>query len=393
MSKSLDSVSIIIPDIKGFDFNDVARFIAEGAFLGNYSFNKYKSLPDKEKTVNSMEFVASGKEAEAIIKEALVVAENTFICRDLVNDITEEVNPVKFADFAKKIASKSNFKCKVLTKKDIEKKGMGLLLAVNRGSLIEPRVVILEYKGDSSSKKVYGLVGKGLTFDSGGMNLKPTGSIETMRSDMAGAAAVLCALKSIAELKIKKNVVAVIPLTENMLSSNSYRPGDIYKSYSGKTVEIGNTDAEGRLILADALSFMEKELKPDVIIDLATLTGACIVAFGETVAAYLSTDDSLAKALENSANYTGEKIWRLPFFEDYEDRMKSDVADISNMSSEKNAGTICGAVFLKNFVEKTPWAHIDIAGTAWYSKARGYRPKAATGYGVRLLVDFIKKAD
>jgi len=175
-----------------------------------------------------------------------------------------------------------------------------------------------------------------------------------------------------------------------MLSSNAFRPGDIYKAYSGKTVEIGNTDAEGRLILADALSYMEKEIKPDVITDLATLTGACVVTFGETVAAYLTTDDVLASAVESASAATGEKLWRLPFFDDYEDRMKSDVADLNNMAAEKNAGTISGAVFLKNFVEKTPWAHIDIAGTAWYSKARGYRPKNATGYGLRLVVELVK---
>ena len=266
---------------------------------------------------------------------------------------------------------------------------MGLLLAVNRGSSIEPRVVKIEYKGDPENKKVLGIIGKGITFDSGGMDLKPSASMETMRSDMSGAASVLCVMKSLAELKVKKNVIAVIPLTENMLSSNAYRPGDIFRSYSGKTVEIGNTDAEGRLILADAIAYMEKEIKPELIIDIATLTGACVVTFGETVAAFLSNDDRLAAAIESASAETGEKLWRLPFFDDYEDRMKSEIADLSNMSSEKNAGTIAGAVFLKKFIDKTPWLHIDIAGTAWYSKARGYRPKNATGYGLRLLVNMI----
>jgi len=190
--------------------------------------------------------------------------------------------------------------------------------------------------------------------------------------------------------KVKKNVTAVIPLTENMLSSNAFRPGDVFTGYNGKTVEIGNTDAEGRLILADALAYMEKEIKPDVIVDLATLTGSCVLTFGETVAAYLSADDAVCSALESSAAVTGEKIWRLPLFEDYDDRMKSDIADLNNMSSEKNAGAIAGAIFLRNFVEKTPWAHIDIAGTAYYSKARGYRPKNATGFGLRLVVDLIQ---
>jgi len=390
MSKKFDSVSIISPEVEGFERGDLFRYCAEGALLANYNFVKYKSIDEKDKPLSAIDFVGAFKSLESILAEVFIIAKNTWLCRDLVNDITDEVNPVKFADLAKSIFAKSNVKCRVLTKKDIEKKGMGLLLAVNRGSMVEPRVVVLEYKGDSTSKDFIGLVGKGITFDSGGMNLKPSGSMETMRSDMAGAAAVLCAMKTIAELKIKKNLYGVIPLTENMLSSNAYRPGDIYRAYNGKTVEIGNTDAEGRLILADALSYMEKELKPKCIVDLATLTGACVVTFGETVAAYLSTDESLAKSIEEAASLTGEKLWRLPFFEDYEDRMKSDVADLSNMSSEKNAGTISGAVFLKNFIEKTPWTHVDIAGTAWYSKARGYRPKNATGYGVRLLVELVK---
>jgi leucyl aminopeptidase len=214
--------------------------------------------------------------------------------------------------------------------------------------------------------------------------------METMRCDMAGAAAVLFTMKTLAELKLKKNITAIIPLTENLLSNNAFRPGDIFVSSSGKSVEIGNTDAEGRLILADALSLMIKEIKPDVIVDIATLTGSCVVTFGETVAAYLSTDEKISFELESASARTGEKIWRLPLFEDYEDRLKSDIADLNNVSAEKNAGAIVGAVFLKNFIDKTPWAHIDIAGTAWYSKERGYNPKYATGFGVRLLVDLIK---
>jgi leucyl aminopeptidase len=197
-------------------------------------------------------------------------------------------------------------------------------------------------------------------------------------------------MKSLAELKVVKNVTAVMPLTENMLSNNAFRPGDVFTGYSGKSVEIGNTDAEGRLILADALAYMEKEIKPDVIVDLATLTGSCVMTFGETVAAYLSENDTISAALEASSVKTGEKIWRLPLFEDYDERMKSDIADLNNMSSEKNAGAIAATVFLRNFVEKTPWAHIDIAGTAYYSKARGYRPKNATGFGVRLIVELIQ---
>ena len=391
ISKKIKKISFMIPEIKDKKRSETLRFISEGAMLSNYSFNKYKSENDLEIPLEIMDFYISEKEDLSIIKDMEIIAGNTMLCRDLVNDTTDEVNPVSFADTAKKIAESCGLKCTIMDKKEIEKKKMGLLLAVNRGSVVPPRVVVLEYKGDSDSKKVFGLIGKGITFDSGGMDLKPASSMETMRCDMAGAATVLYTMKTLAELNVKKNVTAVMPLTENMLSSNAFRPGDVFIGYSGKSVEIGNTDAEGRLILADALAYMEKEIRPDVIIDLATLTGSCVVTFGETVAAYLSTDDAISSALESSSADTGEKIWRLPLFDDYDDRMKSDVADLNNMSSEKNAGAIAGAIFLRNFVEKTPWAHIDIAGTAWYSKARGYRPKNATGFGLRLIVDLIRK--
>lgn len=390
ISKKMKKISVMIPEVKDKKSADILRFIAEGAMLSNYSFNKYKSDNDLEIPLESIDFFTSGKEDPSIVKDMEVLAENTMQCRDLVNDTTDAVNPVSFADLARVIAEAAGIKCTVFEKKDIEKKKMGLLLAVNRGSIVPPRVVILEYKGDPASKKVFGLVGKGITFDSGGMDLKPASSMETMKCDMAGAATVLYTMKSLAELKVKKNVTAVMPLTENMLSSNAFRPGDIFIGYSGKSVEIGNTDAEGRLILADALAYMEKEIKPDVIVDLATLTGSCVLTFGETVAGYLSTDEAVSSALELSSVKTGEKIWRLPLFEDYDDRMKSDIADLNNMSSEKNAGAIAAAVFLRSFIEKTPWAHIDIAGTAYYSKARGYRPKNATGFGLRLVVDLIQ---
>jgi len=390
ITKKIRKASVIVPEIKNQLPADIIRVVAEGSMLANYVFNKYKSDRDGESPLDTIEFYTSSKEDASIVRDIQIIANNTILCRDLINDTTDEVNPVSFAGLSMQIAAETGLTCTVYEKKDIEQKKMGLLLAVNRGSVIEPRLIILDYAGDGKSKKVFGLVGKGITFDSGGMDLKPPASMETMRSDMAGAAAVLYTMKTLAELKVKKNVRAVIPLTENMLSSNAFRPGDIFTSYNGKTVEIGNTDAEGRLILADALSFMEKEIKPDVIVDLATLTGACIVTFGETVAAYLSTDEGISAALESSAVKTGEKLWRLPFYDDYDDRMKSDVADLNNMSSEKNAGTIAGAVFLRNFIEKIPWAHIDIAGTSWYSKARGYRPKNATGYGIRLLIDLIR---
>lgn len=391
MDKKMNELAVVIPEIKNFTREQTLRYISEGMALANYRFDRYKNSDTKgEKPVEKIVFISSSKNAQSIIHRTEIITRNTFLCRDMINDTSDSINPVSFAESAAAISKKSGLKCTVLNREKIESKKMGLLLAVNRGSLIEPRVVKIEYRGDVENPKVIGVIGKGITFDSGGMNLKPSGSMETMRSDMSGAATVLCVMKSLAELKVKRNVTAVIPLTENMLSGNAYRPGDIYRSYKGLTVEIGNTDAEGRLILADAIAYMEKEVGPELIVDMATLTGACVVTFGETVAAYLSTDDKLASVIESASSDTGEKLWRLPFFEDYEDRMKSEIADLSNMSSEKNAGTIAGAVFLKKFVGKTPWLHLDIAGTAWYSKARGYRPKNATGYGLRLLLNMIE---
>jgi leucyl aminopeptidase len=207
---------------------------------------------------------------------------------------------------------------------------------------------------------------------------------------MAGAAAAMYAIKAIAELRLKKNVIAVIPLCENMISNDSYRPGDVFKAYNGKNVEIANTDAEGRLILADALAYAEKKFKSDYIIDIATLTGACLVCFSEYIAALVSTNDKLADAVFSAGEATGDRVWRLPIYKEYEEDLKSDIADIKNVSATRNAGTILGGVFLKNFIKDTPWAHIDIAGTAWYSKHRGYKPKYATGFGVRLFVELIK---
>ncbi len=394
ISKKMKRLSVIVPEINGKSIDQSLKIISEGALLSNYTFIKYKTDKEIETPLDQIDFYINGSDSEvkksaSTLKINDIIVANTMLCRDLVNDTTDAVNPVSFAEIALKTSAIPGLKCTVFEKREIEKLKMGLLLAVNRGSLVPPRVVVLEYKGDPGSKKLFGLVGKGITFDSGGMDLKPPASMETMRCDMAGAATVLYVMRTIAELKLKRNVTAIIPLTENMLSNGAFRPGDVFTGYSGKTVEIGNTDAEGRLILADALAYMEKEIKPDVIVDLATLTGSCVVTFGETVAGYLSTDEKLSSAIESSSAETGEKIWRLPLFEDYDDRMKSDIADLNNMSSEKNAGAICGAVFLRNFVEKTPWAHIDIAGTAWYSKARGYRPKNATGFGLRLIVDVV----
>lgn len=388
--KGLTQIHIVVPSLTAVP--DVARCISEGAFLSNYNFNRYKTNNDESAPLLQKAVLVcdNPQQLSPMLKEVAVVCNNTLLCRDLVNETTENANPVTIAKLAKKIATQHAIQCTVYTKKDITKMKMGLLLAVSRGSIYPPYCIVMRYRGAPSKKESIAIVGKGITFDTGGINLKPTGHIETMRTDMAGAATCIYAIAAVAQMKLPMNVHAVIPLAENMISHTAYKPGDVFTAYNGKTVEILSTDAEGRLILADALSFTEKTIKPKAIIDLATLTGACIVSFGEIVAAYLTNDEQLSTALTKASEATGEKIWRLPLYKEYNEEMKSDIADIVNVPAQRNAGTIMGATFLKNFVEDTPWAHIDIAGTAWYSKKREYVPKYATGFGVRLLYKLVK---
>ncbi|OHD67382.1 MAG: hypothetical protein A2W19_00255 [Spirochaetes bacterium RBG_16_49_21] len=389
--KSIDKINVIAPDIESIDPAHILSSLAEGIYLANYGFDKYKTKKSDEgkpRLASALFYTAAANPAPLLAKIKIVCG-NTLLCRDLVNETSEKSDSRAIALAAKALARLPGVTCTVYGKKEIEKMKMGLLLAVNKGSKRPPQFVVLRYRGDRKSNKYFTMIGKGITFDSGGMNLKPTGNIEDMRTDMAGAAAVLFALKSAAELRLKKNLYALLPLTENMLSNDSYRPGDVFTAYNGTTVEIGNTDAEGRLVLADALAFAEKKLKPDCIVDIATLTGACVATFGEHTAGYMTPDEDLAGLLEAAGAATGDRVWRLPLLKDYEDNLKSDIADITNISAEKNAGTIIGAVFLKNFIASTAWAHIDIAGTARYTKQRGYRPKNATGYGVRLLLELV----
>lgn len=389
--RKIRELHVVIPPVKSMDENEVITAIAEGLYLSNYSFSRYKSKQNNsEADIDTVFIYTDSDKAPALLRETAIICENSLLCRNLVNDTSDNSNPAGISKAAKKIAKQHGITCTILGRKDMEKLNMGLMCAVSRGSHYPPQCVILKYTGKPGNKHTLGLVGKGVTFDSGGINIKPSGNIESMRSDMAGAAACLYTVKTAAELKLKINIVAAIPCVENMITSGSYRPGDVFRSYTGKTVEIGNTDAEGRLILADALAYTIDRYKPDVIVDIATLTGACVVCFGELVAGLLSTSDELSENLFNAGEKSGERLWRLPLYKEYDEDIKSDIADICNISPKKQAGSIIGAVFLKHFVQKTPWAHIDIAGTAWYSKRRGYLPKNATGYGVRLLTEFLK---
>jgi leucyl aminopeptidase len=284
----------------------------------------------------------------------------------------------------KQAAQKTGLKIEIKNEPWLKKQGFGSMLAVAQGSGNRPCLVVLKHQPQGAKKTVV-LVGKGVTFDSGGLNLKPTGAIETMKCDMSGAAAVAAALVAAAKRKLKVNLIGVLPLVENMPSGTAIRPGDVIKTWAGKTVEIGNTDAEGRLILIDAMAWAIDTYGPDITIDMATLTGACVVALGEKIAGVFSPDNSLADKLEKAGIDTHERCWRMPLPEDYKELLKSDVADTGNISSGRWGGAITAALFLSEFVKDTRWAHIDIAGPAFLKKGGPYGEAGATGFGVRLI--------
>lgn len=390
----LDRFSII-PNNSGYD---EIRAIVDGAVLGDYEFDKY--ITDKErkrKKIKNLTLLlpsANNARVKNAVDEQKIICYNQNFVRDLVNKNSLDKIPEKLANEIQKVARANKISCKILNEKDIEKLGMNLILGVNRGSKYPPRVVILEYYGDLKSKERIALVGKGITFDSGGLNLKPTGYLETMKQDMAGAATVVGTLITAAKLKLKKNLIGAIALTENMPGAGAQKPGDIIKSYSGITVEVANTDAEGRLILGDTIAYVVKKYQPKILIDLATLTGAVISALGDAVAGIFGNDDELIKKLTEAGGKTYERVWQLPIYDEHREDVKSEIADIKNIGFQTRigyAGPIAGAAFIENFVSNNvKWAHIDIAGTAFMERKRYYLKKGATGFGIRLLIEFLK---
>lgn len=377
------------------DAHRVALAALEGALLATYSYSEHKS--EKPQRLKALEIVlpALGK---ADLARCEAVCAGVWAARDLVNGNAEDVNPVTLAAWAQKLAVRfPSLSCTVLTEKDMKKEKMGLLLAVGRASPTQPRLIGLLYRGKPSSARLTALVGKGVTFDSGGYNFKPTGSIENMRDDMAGAAAVLGTMQALAESKAPVNVVAVVPAAHNALQGDAFFAGDVYRSYSGKTVEIQSTDAEGRLVLADAITWCQKVYKPTEIVDIATLTGSILASFGDLMAGLFSNDPALAARLSAAAAASDEALWLMPLPQAVSESLKSDLADLRNLSKlpKGHAGAIAGAAFIKEFVEgKTPWAHLDIAGMAYNTREdRGHTGKYATGYGVRLLYEFLTSGD
>ncbi len=373
---------------------DMLTAVLEGACLGNHVFDRYKN----KKALKPLKHITLALPPGAVKTYAKLprrveaISQGTLLARDWVSMPSNDKTPAQLSKVFLKLANKENLKTTLLNPKQLQQEKFGALMAVAAGSQNTPRLAVLEY-APKGAKKTIALVGKGVTFDSGGINLKPTGGLEDMKCDMSGAAAVAATLITVAKLKPHVRIVGVLPLVENMISGNATRPGDIIKSHAGKTIEIGNTDAEGRLILVDAMSYTLKKYKPDVMVDVATLTGACVVALGEKIAGLFTPDEDLAEAILASGQKTHERIWRLPLPEDYKELLKSDFADTNNMSSTRWGGAITAALFLSGFTEGTRWAHIDIAGPAYQKKASAYCEAGGTGFGVRLFCDLIDRLE
>jgi leucyl aminopeptidase len=371
------------------DIAQVGRAVAEGTLLAMYKFSKYKTEKDDFTPESLMLVDRTSKKLEEGIRVGSILAESTNYVREIVNSPACFVTPTAFADEAKRVAKKHRLKITTLDKNGIEKMGMNALLGVSLGSSQHPRFIVMEYKVSKKKDKI-AIVGKGITFDSGGLDLKPAQYMETMKLDKAGAAAVIGIMQAAARLRLPINIVGAMPVTENMPGPSAQKPGDIVTAYNKKTIEIINTDAEGRLILADALSYVEEKYKPKIIIDLATLTGAVVIALGYHAAGVLGNDQKLIDRVKGAGQKSFERVWQLPLWSEHKEAVKSEVADVANAfrASLVDAGTINGAAFLSNFV-KTSWVHVDIAGTAWSLEEREYIPKAATGYGVRLVAQLL----
>jgi len=373
---------------KNVNLLDLVEGYTEGSLLGLYSFDKYKKT--EITNVDELTIVSENIDSLIDLKNAInkgqIIAKATNLARDMVNEPANYMTPSRIADIAKEIAAKHSLNLKVLDVTDMSGLGMGALLGAAKGSVEPPKLVVLSYKGNIGSTDTIGFIGKGVTFDSGGISLKPSSGMGEMKDDMAGAAAVLAAISGIAQLRPKMNVTAFIPTIENLPSGNALRPSDILRSMNGKTIEIVSTDAEGRLILADALCYAVKN-GASPLIDLATLTGACRVALGTRYAGAFSNNNKLMEDINNAATKTGEHIWQLPLPEEYKELNKSNIADIKNVG-DKYAGAISAALFLAEFVNKKPWSHLDIAGVADSSVENGYIVKGATGFGVRMLIEF-----
>ncbi|MEJ2372706.1 MAG: leucyl aminopeptidase, partial [Sulfurimonas sp.] len=369
------------------------KAIVEGLILGGYEFNRYKSEPKKH-TLKRIDLKC--RDIKALMKDfedAVIVAEATCFTRDIVNTIPEDIHPETLAELARDLAKENKLECTILGEKALKKEKCGAMLAVGRASRHESQLIHLTYKPKKKAKKVITLVGKGLTYDSGGLSLKPGTSMVTMKMDKAGACAVLGIIKAISELKLDVEVHAFVGAVENMIGGDAYKPDDVLVSRSGKTIEVRNTDAEGRLVLVDVLDYAQEKVKADYIFDFATLTGACMVALGQYTTGVMGNSHALKHALYDAANNSGELIGSLPFNKHLKKQLKSEIADICNISNKPYGGAITAGLFLDNFIKeenKDKWLHFDIAGSAYTESPWDVNTYGATGAGVRLMSEFIK---
>ena len=396
--KGAPNVSVIVDSLSGVKPGaaEMAAELAYGARLASYRFDKYRTKEKKEDkpTLKAMKFLCDSPErAQTAFALRECVAAGVFLARDLVSEPANILYPETLADRAKEL-SRLGIKVEVLGENSMKRLGMGALLGVGQGSAHESKLVVMQWNGahrnhtgggKSKADAPIVIVGKGVTFDTGGISIKPALGMEDMKYDMAGSAVVIGLMKALAGRKAKVNAVGVIGLVENMPSGAAQRPGDVVTSMSGQTIEVVNTDAEGRLVLADALWYAKERFKPRMMINLATLTGAIVICLGNEKAGLFSNNDSLAAHIAKAGDLEGEKLWRMPLDDEYDNMLKSNIADMKNISGDRGAGSITAAQFLQRFVGKTPWAHLDIAGVSWTSKDKAITPKGGTGYGVRLL--------
>ena len=388
----IDDLSINFIKANGLCTGGVTKSIVQGIKLASYKFDKYKQ--SKESYEPKVTIIGGPKEKfdkmREKIEEASNVADGIILARDLVNEPANILYPETLAERAVEVGKESGFEVEVFDEKQIEELGMKAFLEVAKGSVHRPKLIVMRYMGNAHSDEIVGLVGKGLTFDTGGYSLKPSTSMDTMKSDMGGAAAVIGTMKALAKNKVEKNVVAVVAACENAISGGSYKPGDIIGSMAGKTIEILNTDAEGRLTLVDAITYIIEKEKVDKVVDVATLTGAVLVALGTEITGVLSNDDAFYEELLVAAKRTGEKFWRLPNDKCFKKLYRGDVADLKNTGG-RNGGTITAGMFIEEFVQNKPWLHLDIAGSSWTNSGNDTTPKGGTGAPVATLYELVVK--
>jgi leucyl aminopeptidase len=393
-AKELGISELVLIPFKNMDKEHLSAMV-EGIKLSDYSFNNYKRDEDRNDLNQVRIYIRTDmKNNQKIIRHSVVISDAVIFTRNISNLPPNDCSPKDLATLSRKLSENQKVKVRVIEKEEMKSYGFEGILAVGKGSASSPKLIVLEYSGTTKNRPIV-IVGKAVTFDTGGISIKPSEKMEEMKFDKCGGCNVLGIIKAISDLGLDTSVIGIIPAVENMPSGSSYRPGDIIKMYNRKTVEVVNTDAEGRIILGDALSFAVKTFAPKAIIDMATLTGAAIIALGTNVAALVGNNDDLVTKILEYSNQTGEKIWQLPLFEEYKEQLKSSNADMKNIGG-RPAGAITAAAFLSSFVEDTPWVHLDIAGTAWTqdgTKEKSYNPKGATGFGIRTIVKYISSGN